>query len=578
MSQATTKPIAASPETQELIDLCLQIKEGGMDAFPQMEALVSQRQSALTSASDQFFAGVEGQSPEFQEKYKQEIELISKLFEGYDSALEQILRYKAEPKPELLEESMHMLAFASNSLPSAMAAYEQRVLSEGEHEFAIINLFNNLGKAVRDGRAPAEGWAATCDQYLTFYSEAIREIDDSKHKDGPGVPERRKALEKIVSTLEDMKKLSKASSASQFSSLTDTLAEGHRELNDAVHQFNKAWTDTPTPSAAVNAILNTAKNVLDEKVQPRILRNLCTLQMEKVQKSISDLQMLARTPNESTVIQEETPKMLEAMEVMEEALTTLVSFCDGNASKEEATAALDELENSTMQIHGAQQTVETHNQNYGKVICPGCQTPNHPANKTCTNCSRVLPQMAGSEVYSSWGSQTSFQMLEGSEADSSRDTVMTDVMKDLFETCDKFQRGKLEAEELFAKLDATQANIDQAKRELSKLAPPPIPEEATEEERAKAQEFIDVCEESLELLSQGVEECEYGLQQIREGAQEDSSEKVSEGQRFYYQGCQKMWQVKRVDDAIQAYIHAPAEGEAVTQTTESVDLSSGSGA
>ena len=41
MSQAT-RPVAASPETQQLIDLCFTVAEGKMDIFPQLEAAVSQ--------------------------------------------------------------------------------------------------------------------------------------------------------------------------------------------------------------------------------------------------------------------------------------------------------------------------------------------------------------------------------------------------------------------------------------------------------------------------------------------------------------------------------------------------------
>lgn len=559
MTQAT-KPTAASPETQQLIDLCLDIKAGQMERFPELEALVSQRQDELSKASDQFFAGVDKQPESFQTQFKKQIDLLTQLFEGYDSALEQILRYKAEPKPELLEESVHMLAFASNALPAAMSAYEQAFLAQGGHEYPIINLFTNLSKEVREGRAAIEGWQATCNQYDAYYTEAIREIDNSKHKDGPGVPQRRAALVTITDTLKELAKFGKATPAAQFDDRIGTLATAFKDLEQAVDAFNQDFASRPTPSAAVNFILNTAEHVLDKKVQPRVLRNLCTLQMEKVQKSISDLQMVVKTPNESTVIQEETPRMLEAMELMEESLTTLISFCDGNAKDEEATAALEDLENATMEIHGATKTVESHNERYGKVICPRCQKPNHPTNKSCESCGGHLPQMAGSEVYSSWGAGASFQVLEGGQSDnSSRDAVMTDVMKALFDACEAFQRGNLPLDDLLAQLDQNQANIQEAKAQLGKLSPPPIPPEATEQERAKAQEFIDVCEDSLDLLQQGVEECEYGIQQIRQGAQEDSAETMADGQRFYYQGCQKMWQVKRVDDAIQAYINAPGD-------------------
>ena len=552
MSQAT-KPVSQSAETQALIDKCLEVAAGDTRAYPELEHMAQARQDALTQASDNFFAGTEKQGAEFQAKFKNEIELIAKYFEGYDAAIEQILSFKADPRPELLDESAHVLAFCSAGLQSAMAAYEQRFLSEGPSKYPLINLFANLGKLVREGKAPIEGWQGTCNQYEVFYAEAIREIDNSKEKNGPGVPARRAALESIVAALQALKALTPGSSAAKFEELTRDLEQGHSNLDAAVDEFNESITSSPTPSAAINIILKTADSVLEKKIQPGVLRNLCVPQVERLQKSIGDLQLVVKASNDSTVIQEETPKMLEAMELMEEALTVLIAYCDGTASADDAVQALEDLESGTQTVHGARVNVEAHSESYGKVICPACSTPNAPA-KFCAKCGASLPQMAGSDVYSSWSSTSSFQVLEGDASDSSRDMVVTDVMKDLFESCDKFLRGKLPIDELMAKLDVSQANIDSAKAELSKLHPPPIPDEVEEEERAKLQEVIDLCADSLELLNQGVEECEYGIRQIRQGAQEENQAMINEGQQFYFQGCQKIWQVKRVDDTLQAYI------------------------
>ena len=552
--QAPTKPTAQSPETQQLIDLCFLVAEGQMDAYPQLEAAVSQRQAALTSAQDHFFGGVESQSAEFQTKYKPDIEMITKYFEAYDAAMEQILKFKAEPKPELLEEAAHVLAFCSNGLPGAMTGYEQRVLSEGPHQMALINLFTNLGKMLRQGKVDQQAWEGTCKQYEVFYTEALREVDESKAQDAAGVPQRRAALQSIIKCLQELMEFNSKTSSGKFEEGIQTLADGHRDLNDAVAAFNKDWVSTPTPSAAVNIILKTAEGVFQKQIKLQVLRNLCVQQMEKTQKGINEMQMLVKVPQESTIIQEETPKALEAMEAMEEAITTLMAFCDESASEEEARAAVADLEQATMKLMAGKDTLDAHGERYGKVICPHCQAANQPNSKSCQECNRVLPQMTGSEVYGAISTQSSFQMLEGESADSSRDGVMTTVMKEL------------------ALIDDYVVKTQEAKKNLGKYHAPPMPEEATEEERAKAQEFIDLCSESLELLNQGVEECEYGLQQMRRGAEEDSMEMLVEGQKFFYEGSQKMWQVRRVDEALQAYIHAPEEGDSGAAQQDSTDL------
>jgi hypothetical protein len=561
MSQQTpSKPTAQSPETQQLIDLCFLVNDGRMDVYPQLEAAVSQRQEALTSAQDSFFAGVESQPAEFQQQFKMEIDLITKYFESYDAALEQILKFKAEPKPEYLEESAHMLAFCSNGLPAAMSGYEQKYLSQGSHRMPLINLFTNLGKMLRLGKTSLEAWQGTCKQYEVFYTEALREVNESKHQNAAGVPERRAALQLIIKTLQELSALTVQSSEGTFADSIQVLADGHRDLEDAVAAFNQEFVSKPTPSAAVNMILKTAEGVFQKQIQTRLLRDLCVQQMEKTQKGISEMQMLVKIPHESTVIQDETPKALEAMEAMEEAITTLMAFCDDSASEEEARAAVADLEQATLKLLAGKEALDSHAEKYGKVLCPHCQAANAPGSKSCQNCSRVLPQMTGSEVYGDASTQSSFQVLEGEAADSSRDGVVTTVMQELFEACARFQRNKLPLEDFLALLDGYLVKTQQARGNLGQYHAPPVPEEATEEERAKAQEFIDLCAESLELLNQGVEECEFGLQQMRLGAEEDSQEKLMEGQKFFYEGSQKMWQVRRVDEALQAYIHAPGSG------------------
>ncbi|MFN8605934.1 MAG: hypothetical protein U0931_00270 [Vulcanimicrobiota bacterium] len=559
MSQAT-RPVAASPETQQLIDLCFEVAEGKMDLYPQLENAASTRQSALTDASDSFFAGVESQSGDFQKKYKADIDLIGKYFEGYDAALEQILKFKAEPKKELLEEAAHMLAFCSNGIPAAMSGYEQKILSEGPHRYPLINVFTNLGKALREKRTTVEAWVGTCKQYDAFYSEALREVNASKKQSAAGVPERRKALEMIVKSLQEMEKFTPTTSAAKFEEIIQNLADGHRDLDEAVAAYNREITSGPTGAPAINTLLNAAEGVLAKQFQPRLLRDLATAQITTTQQGIKQMQAVVKAPHESTLIQEETPKALEAMEGLEEALLAIVAYCDGQQSEEELRQALEDVKEYTRQMLESKTSLDDFSENYGKVLCPHCQAANAPNTKSCIKCNRTLPQMTGSDIYGQTAG--SFQALEGESVDTSRDGVVTTTMKEVFDAYEDFKGDKLSVEGFVAVMDDYLVKSEQAKKKLSKYHAPPVPAEATPEERAKAQEFIDLCAEALELLGQGLEETEYGLNQMRDGALDDDNDKMVEGLRFYYEGGQKMWQVRRLDEALQKYINADApEGE-----------------
>lgn len=553
MSQLAPPPVS-SPDTQRILDLCQAVAGGKMELYPELEAAARHKQSQMTSVSDQFFAEIEKQPQEFQDKLAQEVELIERLYEGFGQALDAILNFKADPKPESLGEAAMLLSFSSNGLVGAMTTYEQRVLSDGPHKLPLINLFANLSAALREGRVGQEAWELTCVQYKDFYKEAIVEIDNSKHKNDKGVPERRVAFEKLVACLGRLEAMTRSTSAAQFEGEISTLAEGHDELNIAIATFNDAAVEKPTPSRAVNTVLMAARNVVAGTMQRDVLRNLCIQQLEEIQKAISEAQMAARTPTDSATVQEEGARILESMEGIEESLETLLAFSEAEDGKAEiAKDAMQRLEDFTMQLSAANNNIQEYNERYGKIVCPACSTYNVPSNRVCSNCNRQLPQMTGSQEYGV-GPTSSLEISEGPAGAGDTGPVVTDVMKRLFDACEGFERRKVSAEELLAMLDGLDRAIADARAKIPRYKLPPIPEDAPEDQRQDAEEVAEVVLGGVALMEQGIEDCEFGIAKIRQGVQDDSSEAILEGQQFYFQGCQYMWQVRRLEEQFQNYI------------------------
>ena len=562
MNQIAIPPVS-SPATQQLIDLCQQIAGGKPDLYPQLEAAASQRHSEMTAVSDRFFSEVESQPEDFQKDLSHEIELIERLYEGYGRALEAISGYKADPKPESLLEAAMMLSFASNGLLTAMSGYEQRALSRGPHKLPLVNLFTNLGTALRKGQTSQEAWQATCTQYKDTYQGAIAEIDNSKHKNDKGVPERRAAFEKLLACMGRMEALNKTSSSAKFDEEIATFAELQDELNVAIATFNDAAVAGPTPSRAVNTVLLSARSVLAGSMNAGVLRNLCQQQLDEIQKALAQAKLAAQSPTTSTTIQEEGARILESMEAIEEALETLLAFAEASDGKPEvAKEAMQQLESATMDLHTANANIQEFTERYGKIVCPSCSTLNVPNLRMCSSCGRQLPQMTGSEEFGT-GATSSIQISDAPDGGDSG-PVMTDVMKRLFDACEEFQSGKLSADDVLAMLDGLDRHIAEARTKIPRFKMPPIPEDAPEDQRQDAEEVTEVVAGAVGLMEQGIEDCEFGIAKIRQGVLGESAEEIREGQQFYFQGCQYMWQVKRVQDQFQNYIntHMKDEGEA----------------
>ena len=119
------------------------------------------------------------------------------------------------------------------------------------------------------------------------------------------------------------------------------------------------------------------------------------------------------------------------------------------------------------------------------------------------------------------------------------------------------------------------ANVERAREALAELALPAVPEEANPEERELSQGFINLADDALASLEQGVAECQAGLTRIGQAANAQDPEGVREGMANYYQGTQKMWAVKRLDHELTQYIEADDRTpEQVAQSQESVRLNS----
>ncbi len=554
MNQAAIPP-ASSPATQQLIDLCLEVSGGNMGVYPQLEGAAQERLAEMNTISERFFAEVEEQPEEFQKDLSQETEYIERLYDVYGEALDTILQYKANPKPEALHEAAMKLSYASIHLTLGMTAFENKVLSRGSHDLPLVNLFANLGEAVCKGSTTQEAWLVVCKQYKGSYQGAIDEIDKSQAKADKGIPERRAALEQLVACLGRLEAFTKGTSTARLEEEIRTLARAHAELNQAIAAFNEAEVDKPTSSRAINTVLKAGQLVIEGKMGREMLRGLCQVQLGEIQKAIAQVKLASNTPTHSATVMEEGAKIMSAMEGIEEALETLVAYSEVTDGKAEvAKEAMQNLEDSTLELEAANNSIQDFNERYGKIVCPSCSTLNVPSNRMCSQCNRQLPQLTGSEEFGGSSSQMEFSDSEDLGA-----PVMTDVMKRLFDACEGFQSEKVSAAELLAMCDALDGEVAHARSTISRLRLPPIPPDAPEDQIKDAQEVSEVIMGGIGLMEQGIEDCEFGIAKIRSGVLTESNEDLREGQQFYFQGCQYIWQVRRLQEQFQNYIdtHMP---------------------
>lgn len=546
----TSTPVAESSQTQDLIELCL-----GLAANPELLTELLEKAEIriedMHHAEDGFFAGVEAEEPEFYHEFRPQIERVEDAFNAYGDALERILTKSFDA-----DEVAQALAQASRGLRVSMAAYEEAYLSKGPSGYPVVNLFENIAQGVTEGRISPAAWAAACARYKAYYAGALREIEESRARQKPGVTERKAALAVILEGLSEFEKLS--GGEEDFPSILARFAAAHTDLDRAFDSYHRQeFAQGPAQGPNINWLVKATKGVLDGTYQPAVLESMAQALLDITQQNLADLKAMSRDKSDSAVLNEELERMLAAVTDIEDVLLFLLDYADGRSTnREQVLVAIDDLiESGDALMESARFVAQI-----GQVTCVQCQTSQDKGVKTCVSCGALLPQQPDQGVYDV-STSSSFQLLEGDPTDLNREEVMTDVMHALFEACEAFMKGTLPVAELTTRVGENLHEVERAQRRLDQLRTPVLPQEASPQDQETAQDFIDLAEDALILLSQGVAECRQGLSTIQESALVDDLETLRSGMRRYFEGTQKMWQVRRLERDFDDYLGTEESSE-----------------
>lgn len=538
-----TASVPVSGATQEMIDLCRAVKEGAEERLPELQSKLQERRQQLSVSWEQFGKALEQENEEFVAPRKQLIEAVEGQFLAYSQALDKITAYLDKKKPELLDEAVKMLTAASPGLFFTQSALEASILTAGPSKFPTVNLFDNLFKGLADGLAPLERWQAACQGHRQFYEGVISEIDASPSVNDEGVPERKAAATTILGIMEKLEGLTKDSPRATVDGLLEELTQAQFDMETAVRTFNyNTMCKGPTKSTEANQVIYSAQQFRAGKFPPYVLHGQVDQMLEHVRKAMADVQTATRMPAEATLVVEEIPNVLEAMEAMEECLQALRAF---ETPSEEIDAILVTFQEAVERLATSNAVLKQHNETFGKMMCPHCQALNQAQARTCEKCQGSLPQFSGSEVYGSWAS-SSFQTMEGGATTGARGPVVTRSMEALASACLAYEKGEMSQDDFVDVLRTNEENVRKAESRLAALEMPEVPEEATEEERAKCEEFLAFAGDTIGLLSQGVGQCMSGLMKLEKYAFEDTTTDMKEGLHEFFEGCNRMLQIEEV--------------------------------
>lgn len=350
---------AIAPPTQELIDLCNEVRKNAGHRIATLETRLQAGRRQLDEARADFARTVERDRDDFSSGRGPIIEAVERGFEAYARAFDWIESFLASGDGVRLWHAVAGLARAARLLPAAQSAYEASVLTSGPSRFPTMNLFTNLALRLQAGQISLDRWKAACQGHRPLFAGICAGLSESASSPaGDG-----RQAQPILDLLQRMEALSAGSSPGEFAGALQALMQAHVDLETAVGAHHaRCRAASPTPSPGANRILLAAQ---EGRLTPALLEEAAQDLQEHVHQSLSRVRETVRLPARSTVALEEIPRMLEALEAVDEALEALLETA-GRIS--DCELALWQLQDGTWRVHASHEALRRLDANDGETV------------------------------------------------------------------------------------------------------------------------------------------------------------------------------------------------------------------
>ncbi len=565
---------AATPNpTQVLVDLCLNLADGDNSRIKELSPLVSKRSQEMSVGLSFFLSEIEKKGEQFENSVAAEIENIEENFGYYEEALRRIEGFLTDKDVNKLRENAAQLEGAAINFRLAMQRYEEKLLSFGSSRFPQVNFLSNLVDAFRAGKTSGEALQNACDRLADQYRGVVAEIDASPAKEKPGVPERRAASMALLGLIENLPEQAPKMKPEELKTVFDSMTKGLSDLQASLDLYHQGTVlNGPTPVLLANLVLNAAQAYLDGNGSPLTLSGCATGYLEQIRKANAEVQKLAQMSTDAVLLKEETLKILETIEMMDEALSDLAAVGTGeNIAPEEIKEWMEQVKAGAIELHSSKVAIETHNENEGKVMCPHCGSHTASGSKNCQKCGRTVPQ-----IVQEW-TPSRIQMMEGADDLGADQIVVTARMQEIYDIALAFVKGNAPAEKLEACIDESWALVEATEEQLDKHPVPEIPANFSEGERELAELGVEASHEAIGIVTAGAEQCKNGLAQMRQGLTGDHHY-IEVGLREFLAGMQHLLKMEQLAaDYNQIILEQIAETKGITleELVEEIDAEHG---
>jgi ribosomal protein L40E len=555
-----------SPQSNRLLDMCNGVLEG-KNSTDELLELLEDMYSGLEKARGDFIKQVQKQGQDYVDVMQLEMDMVLAAFENYQAALDTISGYLETKNQKDIRQGMDMVIRATNEILDTLTVYESKSLQVGPTSFPVLNMLILLIDGYKQGSVPQEEFMKMINNAGQFFQKLLDEADEYKEPQGRSAIEMLKTgYNKFLDGLEELEEAAKTKDNKLFDKALAIIYESQEIIRNGYNKFNNdMFLSGPTESPITNLLISTLKNVREGIVPKEILEENLEKYQEHLDNMRMDMQGASFLPIEDNMIKDEVESSLDAIDIADEACDIIGSYLD-TGDESELDIAIENLKESTSLLKKALTIFSEASEREGKISCLRCGALNEPANKNCVKCKAVLTKMPGQ------GSST-FAVGESGEIKSGNDQdfVMTENLLKLLQAVEKYVNGRIEYDEFDSTLKWMEKLLTDTLDESNNI-PKINLNMVPQAQRAKVAKQMQVAEEAVALLQEGIEDFLEAIAVMRQAGIDEDMVHIREGVDLAIEASKKLQRVERMGEAARSNKAAEAPMAAGTSIATDTPL------
>jgi len=525
MTQAAAQGPTPSPESNRLIVLCRKVAQGEAP-LRELSDLIEERMAALEQSRQDFLE--RHQSQGYSEVLETEADMLLLAYATYKEALEFLADLVANNQLQKMETGIEQVADSTEAMVMAMMRYSDKAMIGTPTPSPYINVLLKAVEANRLKLMPDEPFRQMMENARGFLAQGRKEALASGESRadleaiGKHYTQQEEGITEILAFLDDGDEAHLNRGVAQ-------VVEGAAQLQSLLIAFQeKALMDGPTDIPAANLLINAALQWSGGELNDEQFREILGRYRSFSAQVRAEFQELCRIEVDSVAVQEEIPRLQDAL-IAHEAAVENLGRAGGSRDPGGVEQAITGLQEALQTLKEAVGRLETLESTSGRHACPHCLHLNPPESRNCSRCGAVMPRYPGVATISTMD-------VSDLEPGATESIPITENMTRLQQAVDDLKGGAMTPDQFNAMIHEMRTVVNSAMKEAA----------AIDLNQLRDEPGADLALETVEVLREGLDEFNAGLDILALYTQHSDPASLEQGMARAWAGTTRLIRVQQV--------------------------------